>query len=518
MNKFIIINNNKISFFLIIFTSFFFTYYSGYRGVFPLDSFLIFDAGYKVLNNYHPFKDYWSITGPFLDYSQFIIFKFFNISWSTYIFHSAFINTLFSLFSFIFFCELGLKKIFSLIYSISIAILGYPSAGSPFMDHHASIFALMSLMCLILALKKGNNKYWFFVLLLLGLSFLSKQIPSSYLGITFLISIMIYILINKFNRFNFLIYLLSGLLFISTIVFLIIVTNDIPVKNILIQYILYPIKIGSERSESLKFGIENIIFQFKFIYFALIPIVFPAFYLFKKKNKNLKNKIDILILVTFIFSILIFIYSQLLTKNQILIFFLIPFCIGLVHYFFLNYFDNRAVIYFFIFIILISTIKFHIRFNVEKKFMELNNINIDRAIDARILDPRLSGLKWISSGFPNNTKKELKLLKEIKEQIIQEKKNKIIISDYQILPFITGNNKFAPNKWFDDLSVPNKANSYFSFYKDFFLKKIKEENIETLFIVGGQKKNYIERLYENKKCFDKTVINEISYKINISKC
>ena len=27
---------------------------------------MIYDAGYKVLNGYHPFKDYWSITGPIL--------------------------------------------------------------------------------------------------------------------------------------------------------------------------------------------------------------------------------------------------------------------------------------------------------------------------------------------------------------------------------------------------------------------------------------------------------------------
>ena len=50
------------------------TFYYGYQGVFPLDSFLIYDAGYKLLNGFHPFKDYWSITGPFLDYIQFFFF------------------------------------------------------------------------------------------------------------------------------------------------------------------------------------------------------------------------------------------------------------------------------------------------------------------------------------------------------------------------------------------------------------------------------------------------------------
>ena len=52
------------------------TFYYGYRGVLPLDSFLIYDAGYKLFNGFHPFKDYWSITGPVLDYIQFFFLKY----------------------------------------------------------------------------------------------------------------------------------------------------------------------------------------------------------------------------------------------------------------------------------------------------------------------------------------------------------------------------------------------------------------------------------------------------------
>ena len=39
--------------------------------------------------------------------------------------------------------KLGLNKNFSLLYSLSIAILGYPSVGTPFMDHHATILSLI---------------------------------------------------------------------------------------------------------------------------------------------------------------------------------------------------------------------------------------------------------------------------------------------------------------------------------------------------------------------------------------
>ena len=63
--------------FLIIFLSIFslsITFYYGYLGILPIDSFLIYDAGYKLINGFHPFKDYWSITGPALDYIQFFFF------------------------------------------------------------------------------------------------------------------------------------------------------------------------------------------------------------------------------------------------------------------------------------------------------------------------------------------------------------------------------------------------------------------------------------------------------------
>ena len=168
-----LINQNLFYLSLIILSSLSFTFYSGYKGIFPIDSFLIFDAGFKVLNDYHPFRDYWSITGPFLDYIQFLFFKVLGVSWKTYVFHAAVINILLSVITFFFFCKIGLKKIHSFIYAISISILGYPSAGTPFMDHHATIFSLFALMSLILAFKNNNSFYWFSVPVLLGFSFFS---------------------------------------------------------------------------------------------------------------------------------------------------------------------------------------------------------------------------------------------------------------------------------------------------------------------------------------------------------
>ena len=61
--------------FLIIFSITINQYY-GYIGILPIDSFLIFNSGYDFLNGYLPFKDYWTIKEPFIDFLQAGFLKF----------------------------------------------------------------------------------------------------------------------------------------------------------------------------------------------------------------------------------------------------------------------------------------------------------------------------------------------------------------------------------------------------------------------------------------------------------
>jgi len=183
--KLIQISNNLkgeklIYFLLLILSSFFFTFYYGFIGIFPLDSFLIYDAGFKILNGNHPFKDYWSITGPLLDYIQSFLFFIFGVNWLTYILHAAILNSFISIVCFYFLIKIGLDKNFSFLYSMSVSILAYTSIGSPFVDHHAVIFCLASVCFFSLAILYNKEIFWLFSSLFLIFSFFSKQIPSSY--------------------------------------------------------------------------------------------------------------------------------------------------------------------------------------------------------------------------------------------------------------------------------------------------------------------------------------------------
>ena len=510
--------DKKFCFYIIIISnSLLFTIYFGYRGVFPIDSFLIFNSGYNILNNYHPFKDYWSITGPLLDYLQYIFFFSFDVNWFSYVFHAATINAIFASFIFYFFNKLKLSQNFSFIYAIAVSILAYPSTGTPFMDHHAVIFSLVAVCCFIIGVNKNRNKYWFFCALFIVFSFFSKQIPSAYLVFLISCSILFLKILFKEKNLNDVLFFILGGLFGLSIFLLIFLFNKIPIHSFLLQYIYYPMALGDLRANSLNLDFKNLIAQFKFIYLALFPLIFVFYSILKKnyRNKNLEKDLFILIFVSL--SCVVFIYSQLLTRNQVLIFFLVPFYLGISNHYVIKYLKTKHMIYFIAIILCISVVKYHLRFNQDKKFMELSNVNFNLSVDAKILDDKLSNLNWITPRFSKNPSEEIKYLQEVKSILLKDNKSKILITDYQFFPAIIENNNFSPNKWYDDLSVPTKKNKFFSQYKDFYLSKIKSQKIKNIYIIGEDKKIFIEDIFETD-CIYSQQLNEILIKLNIEKC
>ena len=357
---------NKIYFIILALFSVSINQYFANKGIFPIDNFLIFDAAYNITLGNHPFKDYWLITGPFLDYVQSLFFITFGVNWFSYVLHASIINMAFALFSFYFFLNLGLKNLYAFIYSIGISILAYPSIGTPFIDHHSVIFSLMALYSLSLGILLKKDLFWFLMPVFLVFSFFSKQIPSSYLMILFTIIISIYFFSRNSNRNN-LIFLFLGSLFSFLLIISVFYINDIPFMNFVTQYILYPSSLGDERINKLNIDFKNFIFQFKFIYLAMLPLIISIYFLIKSEGKNLVNKKEFIILLLFLSSILIIIYCQLLTRNQILIFFLIPISAALSHAYSVKFFNNKYLIYFIIVVFIFSTGKYHIRFNHEKK-------------------------------------------------------------------------------------------------------------------------------------------------------
>ena len=74
-------HKEKILIFFLFLFSLLINQYYGNKGIFPLDSFAYFDAGFRILLGEYPFKDYWIIHGPFIDYFQpfFFFYHFLNM-------------------------------------------------------------------------------------------------------------------------------------------------------------------------------------------------------------------------------------------------------------------------------------------------------------------------------------------------------------------------------------------------------------------------------------------------------
>ena len=134
---------------------------------------------------------------------------------------------------------------------------------------------------------------------------------------------------------------------------------------------------------------------------------------------------------------------------------------------------------------LFATTKYHFRFNETRKFHELNYVNFKLTSEAKEIDDKLVGLKWITPEFKDNSLSEIILIKEIYIDLswLSTKfsggafysvtniikcifENKKILKNYKI--FI-----IARKKFFTENKLPNKVKKisisniyYFNFYID----------------------------------------------------
>ena len=145
----------------ISFIAFFINFYTASRGVFPVDTFLHYDNGFRIILGENPIKDYWIVHGFLIDYLQAIFFKIFGNSWTSYIIHSSIFNLSICLFSYYILRLLKIDRNISIFLIISLAFLSYPVSGTPFLDLHSSYFSLFGIYFAILGIIKEKNIFGF---------------------------------------------------------------------------------------------------------------------------------------------------------------------------------------------------------------------------------------------------------------------------------------------------------------------------------------------------------------------
>ncbi len=517
MKNNILFNRENLFIAFLFFFSLLINQYYGNKGIFPVDSFAHFDAGYRILLGEYPFKDYWTVSGPVIDYLQAVFFYLFGVNWQSYVLQASLFNAVLTIATYIVLRNFKLNIYYSFIYSFFFSVLAYPSSGTPFMDHHSAFFSLLGIYNLILAIKSEKKLYWILLPIFFGFAFLSKQVPSSYVIIC---AILILGLFSIFQRkFYWVKYsFLSATLFILLLLIFGKI-NGINLSSFLEQYIFYPQTIGKERFENLNFTFRATIDHFKFIYLALLPL----FYINLNKIFSIKNYFKqknfyyFLCLLVLTFSL---IFHQLLTKNQTFILFLIPILTAFSHIS-LNVYrlNSTSPVYVIIIIIcLFVTAKYHLRFNENRKFHELSYVNFELASKGKKIDKKLTGLKWITPEFKNNPSEEIILINEAKSYLNNDQRNKMVMTHYSFFSAILDQKLFSPSRWYlsDGTAHPVKGSKYFTNYKNLITNIIRENNIKVIYTISVESSNIYN--YVNSSCFQEKKITKILISYDLKKC
>ena len=283
--------------------------------------------------------------------------------------------------------------------------------------------------------------------------------------------------------------------------------------NFLEQYILFSKTIGEYRFSSYDFDFFNILNKFKFINFFIIILLFVFFDLVYKR-KNIKESF---IVLTSVFLALVLIFHQYYTLNQNFIFFLIPYLCCIVHIYLGEFkFKNYALIGLIV-VCILSTFKYHLRFNEQRKFNELEKVDISKAIDAIELSSDLKGLKWITYMYPNDPKKEIYLIKEAMNILKSDTSNKVIITEYQFIAPSLKIYDFSPNQWHHPtVSFPIYGQTYYDVYKSFFLQSLNKNEIDFIFETTTKEKTITELILD-KSCLKKERVSSMLLKFKLLK-
>ena len=493
-------------------------WYSANIGVLPIDTFGFMDSSNSVLKGHLPIRDFWIFTGLLLDYMGAFFLKVFGNNWNSYLAHSSVMNIVATLGLFFFLKELKLKLKYIFFYSVSFATLCYPLIGTPFAYVHAYIFSLLLILNLIIAINNKNGFLWFIFPYICFFAFLSMQTPTAFILLTAIIFLIYYFFKNKdVKNLKFFIY---GCVSCLILFCLFLYITKTPLINFIYQYILFPLTIGEGRIVSDdaayvelidQLNLKRLFGDFKFIHFFLLPLIF-----FSLKNKSKISEQDNIINWMIILSTLAFIFNQLITANQIYIFSLIPVLAGVLHYNLDKLNFDIKISYLIILLVLFATIKFHYRFNIDRKFLDLESVKKDNAISASEIHVNLKNLKWLSRY--DNPEKELKVLKQALKIVDKDDRNLTLITHYNFMSTVLNKNFFLLNRWYlwDNNTHPTENHKYFDFYKSLVNKNIKSNNVEVIYLLGQKNEIIFDEIknYFTDVCFKSKTLVENKFSIH----
>ena len=189
-------------------------------------------------------------------------------------------------------------------------------------------------------------------------------------------------------------------------------------------------------------------------------------------------------------------------------------------------FTNKRVIFLSIIALFLfccfTTIKYHYRFNIEKKFHDLQNVNFKNSLPANKIHPSLKYLNWKTKDYAQPAE-EILLLREAIKEIEKNDENIMLMTNYSFISSITKKKIFTISRTYDNISFPNKKNFYYQRYKDYFIKQINLKNISQIYLLFNEKdllnsvNRYVYEYFDNE-CLKTEKINKNLMKINLKNC
>ena len=156
--------------------------------------------------------------------------------------------------------------------------------------------------------------------------------------------------------------------------------------------------------------------------------------------------------------------------------------------------------------------------------MDLQHVDLTKALEASLIDQNLNKLKWITPYYPKNPAKEINMLKNAIKILKNEKRKKMVITHYQFFSLILEQDLSIPNRWslYHHNIYPIKNNKYVKYYKDFFNKNLRSNEIEVIYIIKSKPDENIKieqfAIHLDNICLNTKVINELLSVHEIQSC
>ena len=139
--------------------------------------------------------------------------------------------------------------------------------------------------------------------------------------------------------------------------------------------------------------------------------------------------------------------------------------------------------------------------------------------NAKKIDEKFKGLKWITPKYKNEPEKEIELINQIKLQLLSDKRTKMLMTNYSFFSSILNEKIFSPSRWYiaDGTDYPLKDNKYFGNYKKLLIELIKNKEIAVIYTVYPADRSTLYT-YIDKSCFNEIKISKILNSFEIKDC